>query len=61
MNTANALNILELSNKYSINNLNELKINELKKQYHILALNYHPDKNNSEFSKEHFQNINNSY
>lgn len=61
MNTANALNILELSNKYSINNLNDLKINELKKQYHILALNYHPDKNNNEYSNEHFQNINNSY
>ena len=57
MNITNALTILELNNKYNIYNIGNLKLYELKKQYHILALNYHPDKNIKENSKEHFQNI----
>ncbi len=69
MKIHDAIKNLELNNKYNIYNIHNLKISELKKQYHILALNYHPDKNisinsndNSNLnSKEQFQNINNSY
>ena len=69
MNIHDAIKNLELNNKYNIYNIHNLKISELKKQYHILALNYHPDKNisinsnlNSNLnSNEQFQNINNSY
>lgn len=61
INFNNSLIILELDKKYNVNNITKLSYNELKKQYHILALNYHPDKNNENDSKEHFQNINSAY
>ena len=69
MKIHDAIKNLELNNKYNIYNIHNLKISELKKQYHILALNYHPDKNisinsndnSNDNSKEQFQNINNSY
>ena len=35
--------------------------NEIKKAYHKLALQYHPDKNNSVDATEKFQNITSAY
>tara|TARA_B100000768_G_scaffold176148_1_gene188493 strand:- start:541 stop:1455 length:915 start_codon:yes stop_codon:yes gene_type:complete len=52
-----ALNKLKLDNKYSIGNINELTHIELKRTYHIMALNYHPDKNPDPGSNERFQEI----
>lgn len=34
---------------------------EIKKQYRIMAMKFHPDKNSSEESKEIFQKINQAY
>ena len=45
LNLNSALKILSLDKKYNINNIDNLKIQELKKYYYIAALNYHPDKN----------------
>ena len=45
LNLSNALKILNLSKKYTIYNIENLDIHELKKYYYIAALNYHPDKN----------------
>lgn len=56
-----ALVFLNLHNKYNINTIKTLKINELKKNYHILALGKHPDKNNNYTAKEDFQNINTAF
>ena len=54
MNFDNACEILNLTPFFDFN--------ELKKNYHILALKYHPDKNNnSEESKVIFQSINDAY
>ena len=51
MNTEKACKILEI-------NTNDLTKTILKKQYHKLALKYHPDKNGC---KENFQEINEAY
>lgn len=61
MNIQIALNKLNLNNKYNILNIGELTNVELKRSYHIMALNYHPDKNNAENAKEIFQEIGESY
>jgi hypothetical protein len=43
------------------NDVNEITLELLKKQYKLKALQYHPDKNKSENASEKFQEINNSY
>ena len=60
MNLKNSLIILDLHN-YNIYNVNKLSNQELKKAYHIMALNYHPDKSNLNNSKDKFQEINSAY
>ena len=61
MNLNDALNIFELNSKYNINNIFDLTNTELKKTYHILALNYHPDKNKHVNANEQFQKIQTAY
>ena len=60
MNYKTALEILEIDmfeKKYS-----DINLEYLKKQYHKLALQNHPDKNgNTKESKEKFQAINEAY
>ena len=41
--------------------LTNLDKDYIKKQYHKLALKWHPDKNNQEYAKEKFQRINQAY
>ena len=56
LNLADALNILH------IDNLANIDLQNLKKRYHKLALQHHPDKNgNTVESKEHFQQIGEAY
>lgn len=53
-----ALNILQLNNY----RLSDIKLDIVKKQYHKLALQYHPDKNNNSLeSTEKFQKIGQAY
>lgn len=61
MNISSALIILNLQDKYNIHNILELNNNELKKAYHINALIYHPDKNQSLNSTNNFQKIHEAY
>lgn len=59
MNFQTAFEILEIdTNKISYN---EITIVYLKKKYHKLALQYHPDKNPGIESKEKFQRIDEAY
>ena len=55
------LNILNLNEKYNYLNIQFLTQHELKKAYHIAALNNHPDKSNNPNSKEIFQDIQIAY
>jgi hypothetical protein len=56
MNINDALNILH------IDNLTNIDLQSLKKRYHKMALQHHPDKNgNTIESKEHFQKIGEAY
>lgn len=61
MNLQFALIKLNLDNKYNIKNITELTNVELKRSYHIMALNYHPDKNKEINAKERFQEIGEAY
>ena len=61
LNLNSALKILSLDKKYNVNNIDNLKIQELKKYYYIAALNYHPDKNIDNDTSDIFKEINNSY
>jgi hypothetical protein len=56
-----ALNKLKLDHKYSIDNINELTHIELKRTYHVMALNYHPDKNPDSDTNAKFQEIVDAY
>ena len=53
MNTQKACDILELNLPFSLK--------ELKHNYHLQALKYHPDKNKTENSKDKFIEINDAY
>ena len=56
MNLTDALNILH------VDNLANIDLQSLKKRYHKMALQHHPDKNgNTIESKEHFQKIGEAY
>ena len=61
MNVQIALSKLNLDNKYNIKNITELTNVDLKRSYHIMALNYHPDKNKEINAKERFQEIGEAY
>lgn len=54
MNYDDAIRILELKT-------NKNDINSLKKQYHKLALKFHPDKNKDKKTTQYFQEINEAY
>jgi len=61
MKISEAITILNITN-YTIYNIKNISHNELKKQYHIQSLIYHPDKNiNNKESTLIFQNINQAY
>lgn len=61
MNLNIALTHLNLNNKYNISNIDKLTAEELKKNYHIQALNNHPDKSSKPDAKVTFQLINDAY
>lgn len=56
-----AINILNLNKRYNIDNLYNLSSEELRKQYHILALEKHPDKNYNLDYNDEFKKINIAY
>ena len=45
MKINNCLKILNLDTDYTIDNIETLSISTIKKAYHIMALELHPDKN----------------
>jgi curved DNA-binding protein CbpA len=55
------MNYQSACNNLEIDNINHLTIEIIKKQYKILALKYHPDKNTSQNSHEKFIQIKDSY
>jgi hypothetical protein len=55
------LNLLNLNDNYSDKTIYNLKFDELKRAYHIAALNNHPDKNSDPDSNQKFQDIQNAY
>jgi curved DNA-binding protein CbpA len=56
MNLTDALNVLE------IENISKITVDSLKRKYHKMALQHHPDKNgNTSESTEHFQRIQEAY
>lgn len=57
MNYKRACDILEIDKQYYENK----NINEIKKKYRMLALMYHPDKNNSADASSKFQEIHEAY
>lgn len=61
MNINSALKILKLDNKYNNFNIKDLTQIELKRNYHVLALNNHPDKNNDINANRIFQEIEEAY
>tara|TARA_B100000902_G_scaffold292440_1_gene278838 strand:+ start:11771 stop:12688 length:918 start_codon:yes stop_codon:yes gene_type:complete len=61
MNINSALKILKLENKYNYLNIKDLTQIELKRNYHVLALNNHPDKNNDINANKIFQEIEEAY
>ena len=55
------LNLLNLNDNYNDKTIYNLTFNELKRAYHIAALNNHPDKNSHPDSNKKFQDIQNAY
>ena len=60
-NIKNSLILLKLDNCYNLDNINKLTLEELRKAYHVMALNFHPDKNLHENANQQFQEINSAY
>ena len=61
MKISDAIQILNITN-YTVDTINKISYNELKKHYHIQSLIYHPDKNVcTKDSTLLFQEIANAY